>query len=779
MKPALTPCFWALFAVFLLFQFDRLNAQALNDCKNIGFELGNFIGWQGEYGTTETNFFGALRFRDTKQGFAAQRHTIVRLDMGRDFLVRDEVIPQVSLGNYALRLGNSSAGSQYERIRTSFLVTKDNSLFIYKFAVVMQDPSHKPVQQPKFEVQVLDGRSKQTSCGYYRVAAASNIPGFKNQGDIRYRPWTNAAIDLRDYVGQVVTIQFTTFDCTEGLHYGYAYLDAECISPTIKPSYFCPGLDTTITLNAPDGFATYRWSNGATGRSINLTKPAPGSKYTVQVTPLNSLNENCSFSFEYEIPDRFTRELLDVDEVRFCGSAGQTVKTIDENFQSFKWTFGKNGPQISSTPEVLAKQSGYYYLEARDRSCVFRDSFLARSFPEPSITTDLKAPTCAGLNDGRIALTGANNLGYAWSTGDSGASIVQLGPGTYFATITETGNGCSFEKKFELQAPPAFQTSAKVLKQPCGEEQNGRAEVKIDGGNGPFNIRWSNGETGASIPLTQAGWYKVNVSDSKGCQKVDSIQVFKLELDASSTSPTCFGDKNGEIRLRARGGDPTYWFKVGDSQVLRDSVFKQLAAGKYRISVEDQTGCKISRELTLTDPSRFLINLPKDTSLQLGDSLYIRAQGNRPISTFSWKSSYPNTCATCPEFNLSRITQKGELTLAGKDEKGCLATATMRINVNKSYRIFIPTAFSPNDDKQNDIFEVYPSRAVERVLSLQIFDRWGELLYSFKSDQGQKPRWDGTVRGKKVSPQVLAYKAMLEFIDGEKRAFMGELNLIR
>lgn len=753
----------------------------LNDCSNLGFEKGTFEGWRGEYGKVKDPTFGNRpKEEDVKTGLIPQRHTIMRRAMGNDFRVRIEELPMVSIGNYAARLGNSSNGKEFDRLITSFRVTQENSLFLYKFAVVMEDPDHKPKQQPRFTVEVLNQRNVRTPCGLYEVAAAENIPGFKNQNLLRIRNWTAAAIDLRDYIGQVITLRFTVNDCTEGLHFGYAYLDAECLSAKIYPSYFCPGLDTTITLSAPEGFSSYRWSTGQTTRTITLSKPRAGSKVFLTVTPFNSLAENCQFTFEFEIPERFTRDLIKEDTVKFCGRNPQLLSPNDDNFESFVWRFGKNGPIVSNEKQVQLSQTGTYYLEARDRSCVFNDSIQSRTFPEPRVSAQLDPPKCDGAPNGRISLQGSGNLQYAWSTGDSAANLSQLAGGKYFVTVTDPSLGCTFERSFDLPSAPAFQASALTLAQPCGDLQAGRAQINIQGGTAPYKVSWSSGDTSRIISINQAGRFQVSVTDAQGCQRRDSVEVQKMEISTTAIPSNCFGEKNGLITVKASGGSPEYQYKLGNRPMGKDSVFKDLPAGSYTLIATDQSGCMIARRIELEEPAVFKVNLPKDTTVDLGAPLAIQPSGSNPIATYRWTGTYPDLCPACTQLDIPRVMANGSVSLEALDEKGCVAKASLRILVQKNYKVYIPNAFSPNGDRQNDFFEIYPGTSTLRIKTLEIFTRWGEVAFAYDAEtSSDQPRWDGNFKGKSMGNEVVVYKAVVEFIDGEVKMFTGSVTVLR
>ena len=118
-------------------------------------------------------------------------------------------------GTYSVRLGNNGTGAQAERLIFSFIVGPEDTNFIYKYAVVFEDPGHPENEQPYFELQILNSQNQIISCGQQHYTAASNIPGFINAGGmVWYKPWTTVGIRLANYVGQPVTVIVTNADCS-------------------------------------------------------------------------------------------------------------------------------------------------------------------------------------------------------------------------------------------------------------------------------------------------------------------------------------------------------------------------------------------------------------------------------------------------------------------------------------------------------------------------------------------------------------------------------------
>lgn len=249
-------------------------------CTNIDFENGDLTGWQRSSGYNPGyNALGCCQ----SAGGAQTIMTGAGTDPCAGFPV---VAPG---GNFSLRLGNNGSGGIADRIEQTFMVTPANANFTYKYAVVLQDPGHATSDQPSFQIDMVDSTNTPIPCTFYNVAAGQNIPGFINSttcNNVVYKPWSSVSVDLTNYIGQNVTIRFTTYDCALGGHYGYAYIDGSCLDFNItQDANLCQG--NTIQLTAPIGFATYNWTlpNGASATGQVLTTGIPGV-YTVTLTTI-------------------------------------------------------------------------------------------------------------------------------------------------------------------------------------------------------------------------------------------------------------------------------------------------------------------------------------------------------------------------------------------------------------------------------------------------------------------------------------------------------------
>ncbi len=266
-----------LFVLAFNFIIISANTQATTCPLNLDFEKGDFTNWQCFMGTVEdvsnTNSLNLFSTAPTPG-----RHTLIPPgNTQRDFFGNFPIhCPNGS--NYSLMLGNPSGGSQAESVSYTFTVPATTGQFTltYYYAVVMQNPNHQPHQQPRFRARVTDVASgTEINCVSFDFVASGALPGFKRSAiseDVVYKDWVPVIINLGDYAGRSIKLEFITSDCIPGRDFGYAYVDvsSSCGNPVVTAS-LC-GDDNFLTLKGPDGFSGYRWY-------LNNDFSAPVSSY--------------------------------------------------------------------------------------------------------------------------------------------------------------------------------------------------------------------------------------------------------------------------------------------------------------------------------------------------------------------------------------------------------------------------------------------------------------------------------------------------------------------
>jgi gliding motility-associated-like protein len=115
------------------------------------------------------------------------------------------------------------------------------------------------------------------------------------------------------------------------------------------------------------------------------------------------------------------------------------------------------------------------------------------------------------------------------------------------------------------------------------------------------------------------------------------------------------------------------------------------------------------------------------------------------------------------------------------DENGCVDTDVVRVIMRRESIVLVPTGFSPNGDGNNDILFAHGSDHL-RILSLSIFDRWGELLFQKGGDfalNDSELHWDGTFNGTDMPAGSYLWGIEILYPDGKVEVFEGSTSLIR
>ncbi len=358
--------------------------QVVTECpQNIGFERGNFDNWEcyaGEISQTGDRFPNAVRPPVVDlliSGPLIMRHTLIprsaALDDYGDFSLN---APNGS-GN-VVQLGNNFTGRGSERISYTINVPAnvDTYSIIFSYAVVFQNPNHDYDEQPRFTAKVFDVTTNAaTACGSFEFVAQGGLPGFQvSEKDrlVLYKPWSPVLVNLTQYRGHTIRLEFTTNDCTRGGHFGYAYIDFnENCSIPVTGNITCPETKS-ITLKALPGFFGYRWFNRETEELLGtndslVLSPAPpiGTKIGIELVPYPGLG--CTQTLYTEI---LGMEMNIRDPLPDCRSVDITdisLKVGNSSDLTYSYWIDSQARKRIVNPENITV-SGVYYVMGRSSS---------------------------------------------------------------------------------------------------------------------------------------------------------------------------------------------------------------------------------------------------------------------------------------------------------------------------------------------------------------------------------------------------------------------------
>lgn len=262
------------------------------------------------------------------------------------------------------------------------------------------------------------------------------------------------------------------------------------------------------------------------------------------------------------------------------------------------------------------------------------------------------------------------------------------------------------------------------------------------------------------------------------CDPADALMVDVLDLQ----DPECPETPSGSFTVGGSGGNPLYQYSLDGSNFQPITTYTGLFSGEYMVWIQDIKGCRDSTDLVLVEPPPFAVDAGPDQTINLGDETSLRATVLADFPTFflEWTGDSTLSCFDCLD---PTVFPSGNTTysVTAINPAGCTATDSVTIFVQIIRPVFIPSAFSPNDDGINDFFPVFAGKQARVVRRMLIFDRWGNQVYEgtdlpLNEETGG---WDGSFNGKKMDPAVFTYYIEIEFIDNVVLPYSGDVTLFR
>ena len=155
-----------------------------------------------------------------------------------------------------------------------------------------------------------------------------------------------------------------------------------------------------------------------------------------------------------------------------------------------------------------------------------------------------------------------------------------------------------------------------------------------------------------------------------------------------------------------------------------------------------------------------------------------------PIDSIIWTPMIFDSisCLSCLNPTISPLDDQ-TYTVEIFDINGCNGSDDIFIEVDKNRNVYIPNVFTPNGDGYNDEFQVFSGPGVTQINSMQIYDRWGEVVFqrtnlSPSAFPDITNGWDGRFQGKIMNPGVFIYLIEVSFDDGITLLYRGDLTLL-
>ncbi len=426
----------------------------------------------------------------------------------------------------------------------------------------------------------------------------------------------------------------------------------------------------TTTVGGGTAPYTYIWTNGQTGaNAVNLG----AGTFGVTVTDANGCTIAGSVTLLEPSPLTISMDGINIK----CNGGASGVATVSSAGgtapYSYLWSNGGTTQSISSLT------AGTYGVTVTDAAGCKRTTSVTITQPSAlDLTVTSTNATCNGASNGTLSAStngGTAPYAYLWSTGDAGALVGNLTPGTYTVTVTD-GNGCTAVKTGTIAQPSAIVLNLTKVDVSCNSYTNGSTTASATGGVAPYTYVWSNGQTGATNAGIAAGTYTVTVTDATGCSKVASIVVDQptpFIVDIYGSNIGCFGTAAGTVKvtiLTTGVGTITYAWSNGSTSNFQGG----LVAGTYTVTVTNGLGCQTVKSITLTQPTQLTataVGKATACSTQNNGTATVTANGGAAPYSYTWSNGQTSQTAVG--------LAPGTYTVVVKDNNGCTVAATATV----------------------------------------------------------------------------------------------------
>ena len=596
-------------------------------CPNAGFEQLNFTNWTGGYGTVNTGAAGSgfptyTQTSPTIVNTAGNNvslvntinyHTIMTTPatnsiypncVGYDSIackvVGTQTVSEIPVvnpngGPASVRLNGANANYRASKITYNMTLNPNNKNFSVSYALVLYSGGHLPEEQPYFSVKVTDQNGNFVpGCSVYTVTINSAMTNSTSPfydptwtesvigwtpSDVFYRKWATYAFDFSNYPAITsVNVEFYVGGCSQGGHWGYAYVDAQCSQGGAVAS-FCAGSNTSV-LTAPAGYSTYQWigpsgpvtvANGGNTGTATITPVTAGQVYTCNVTAPNG----CLSSFQTTVAIT-TVSITGVGSTPSCPNGNSGTANVSATGSSLGYSYqwlNSLGSTVGNTQNASGLSPGTYSVIVSSPLCGSQTTTVSVGISPPSFYS-LPAPYCG--TTAWITQTGGSN--YKWYTanplalipGATSSSLTINSPvnGDAYFLVYTTASGCKDSIKYVLNQQPGGSIYASNIKSICAGNNNSYAVINLQTAAPPVYSYTVTGPSGYnsilnnttalkdSITGLSIGTYSATVFDGQ-CLYNTTFTVSPFVYSYTLTPPTSTICSAGNTTLSVNFGNTT------------------------------------------------------------------------------------------------------------------------------------------------------------------------------------------------------------------------------
>lgn len=857
--------------------------------ENIDFSYGNYLFWKGYKATTNStttnivftqwvvndnpNLITHTYYGQTKNCFVINNPSSPIFDWRIPTLKR---IPTHLGFTNSSQINTDLAGANANKLSYDLLISPENCLVTFNYAMILESPTHSGYQQPFFRIEVRlinyaddsEGDLVDPCAQFEQIGQSTPPPGWNSYSGGIWKDWTQVSMNLADYEGQRVRLIFILSGCEPTAHYAYGYVTAK-VAPAELTVNACGNADTVAVLEAPPGFQKYEWisrtsdftdfDNQFTAGPIISTSEATATVpannklvirqgdafanhqyFAVKLTSpsSNSTIPGCEAYIKARVQS--LKPILEFDTVLDCSLKVEFENTssngagFDEVSDTliYVWDFGDESDNriynskdantnANRSPIHQYTASGTYTVKLTALAITATDTCISEKTMEIEVPDtpdfDVQDSTiCIGTEMEVVVLNSSMpNAVFTWREGPLDTDpVIHEGNSytavfdqekTLYVTASEANTACTRTKSvtISVQGFPDIEVRGDTLI--C--EGNSTTLTAIDNSGLTEAMQWtlnqpsnppvmtnpSDNPTYTITPSTNTTVYLI-AKTSQGCMSWKSVNITVVDpivyADKYKVCPgdevTLTGERALEYSWTADPEDPTLTTEKSPDPIKVNPEETTV----YTMRGYGQTGCYSERTVKITVVPRPIAKITYSPEFIDTDNPVLSLKDDSQYGASSKWDISDGTTSTARSLTHRFRDVSGEnisVFLTSYNEVGahCYDTASITLPI-MLFSVWVPNAFTPDGDGQNDYFFFYSLNELTEV-KFEIYNRWGAKVYAFDQTKFQsyegmdrKLGWDGTYEGKDAP--VGAYTWRLTYKrPGNNRVYdkSGTINIIR
>lgn len=552
------------------------------------------------------------------------------------------------------------------------------------------------------------------------------------------------------------------------------------LTMTASNTSICIGTGATLTVTS-NGATSYSWNpsstlSQSTGTIVTAT-PTINTSYTISGSVGTCSATTISNVTVLPLP---TVSVNPSNSSICIGGPGATFTASGAN--SYIWSpssslSGITGSVVTASPSTIS----VYTVTGSVNSCTNSTTFTVNI--DPTLNINVNPPLSDICSGNSVVVNASGATSYTWSNSGglntTSGSVVSASPSvtTTYTVIGTSGvsGACSGSTTFTINVTPTPSLTVNASTTTiCNGSSTNLFVSSADSysWSPPTGLNSTTSGTVIANPNVSTTYSVIGTSSiNPNCIATKTIHINVLPQTTGTINPNaeiCIGKTT---LLGAYGGNTFKW--IPTSSLSHTNIGNPIASPSvtttYTVFISNNGLCPDSQEVIVTVNPLPLVNAGNDTLITFGDSLLLLGNGQGVLEWISGDYLNCNHCSSAYVYPENTTCYE----LQATSNKGCKNLDVICVTVNKDYEIYIPNSFTPNNDGLNDVF--YVSGFGIKTVELQVFDRWGAMIFSSSETVNG---WDGKIKGQRVKNDVYVYKASITTITEKVVNRVGHVTLI-